>query len=284
MKFKPIMRNMTRNTQKGHKAKKSLGQNFLVDPNIARWMVENAGLNEDDVVLEVGPGKGMLTKEILTSQCRFLHVIEIDKTLAPFLEPIVKTSKNRMSVIWGDVLTINLKELSPPPTKVLANIPYNITTPLIWQILEHLVPLGTRELLLMLQLELAQRLCAKPKTKDRSPIGITIEKMGKAQIVKKVPPNVFWPTPKVESAIVHIIIDKDLKLASDHTWRRLLRVAFARRRKTLANNLSCVYDFFKDKDKTSKLLDDLKLPTTVRAEELTVDDWHHLYEFISKID
>jgi len=148
-------------------------------------MVDYAQIGERDVVLEIGPGRGMLTREILNSPCSFLHIIEIDKTLAPFLEPLLKRHETRTSLIWGDVLTVNLKELSPSPTKVLANIPYNITTPLIWQILEHLAPMGTKELILMLQLDLAERLCAKPGTKDRSPLGITIERMGQVQIAKK---------------------------------------------------------------------------------------------------
>lgn len=266
--------------RKGHSVKKSLGQNFLMDPNIARWMVDYARIDEFDVILEIGPGKGMLTREILKSPCKFLHVIEIDKTLAPFIEPLVKMHQAKMSLIWGDVLTVNLKKLLPLPTKVLANIPYNITTPLIWQILEHLVPQGTTKLLLMLQLDLAQRLCAGPGTKDRSPLGITIEKMGQAQIVKKVPPHVFWPVPKVESAIVQIVLDKNHALASDPSWRRLLKVAFARRRKTLTNNLACVYNFFKDRDQASKLLVEMGLSPTVRAEELNADNWQRLYEHI----
>ncbi len=245
-----------------HYAKKSLGQNFLIDPNIARWMVNFAEIGDSDVILEVGPGKGMLTKEILKSPCKYLH---------------------RMALIWGDVLAVNLKELQPTPTKVLANIPYNITTPLIWQIFEGLVPLGTTQLLLMLQLDLAYRLCAKPRTKDRSPLGITIERMGQAQIVKKVPPQVFWPVPRVESAIVQITLDKNLKLASDSSWRRLLRVAFARRRRTLINNLACVYEFFKEKDQALKLLEEMGLSPTVRAEELETDDWQRLYEYISSL-
>lgn len=266
-----------------HYAKKSLGQNFLIDPNIARWMVNFAEIGDSDVILEVGPGKGMLTKEILKSPCKYLHVIEIDKTLAPFLEPLISECKSRMALIWGDVLAVNLKELQPTPTKVLANIPYNITTPLIWQIFEGLVPLGTTQLLLMLQLDLAYRLCAKPRTKDRSPLGITIERMGQAQIVKKVPPQVFWPVPRVESAIVQITLDKNLKLASDSSWRRLLRVSFARRRRTLINNLACVYEFFKEKDQALKLLEEMGLLPTVRAEELEEEDWRRLHEYISSL-
>ncbi len=277
--------NSQRASRKGtkHYAKKSLGQNFLIDPNIARWMVDFAEIDYSDVILEVGPGKGMLTKEILKSPCKYLHVIEIDKTLAPFLEPLISECKSRMALIWGDVLTVNLKELHPLPTKVLANIPYNITTPLIWQIFEDLVPLGTTQLLLMLQLDLAHRLCAEPRTKDRSPLGITIERMGQAQIVKRVPPHVFWPVPRVESAIVQITLDKDLKLASDYSWRRLLRVAFARRRRTLINNLACVYEFFKEKDQALRLLEKMGLSPTVRAEELETDDWQRLYEYISSL-
>ncbi|AFM21549.1 dimethyladenosine transferase [Acetomicrobium mobile DSM 13181] len=265
---------------KGHNPKKSLGQNFLIDPNIARWMVDYAQIGEQDVILEIGPGKGMLTREILNSPCSFLHIIEIDRTLAPFIEPLLKRHEARTSLIWGDVLTVNLRDLSPSPTKVLANIPYNITTPLIWQILEHLAPVGTKELVLMLQLDLAERLCAKPGTRDRSPLGITIERMGQAQIVKKVPPSVFWPAPRVESVIVQILLDNNYDLASKRSWRRLLKVAFARRRKTLTNNLACVYDFFKDKDQALKLLEELGLSPTVRAEELNADDWQRLYERI----
>ena len=111
--------NSQRALKKGtkHYAKKSLGQNFLIDPNIARWMVDFAEIGDSDVILEVGPGKGMLTKEILKSPCKYLHVIEIDKTLAPFLEPLISEYESRMGLFWGGGLLVKQKDPPPPPQK-----------------------------------------------------------------------------------------------------------------------------------------------------------------------
>ena len=131
-------------------------------------------------------------------------------------------------------------------------------------------------------LDLARGGRRKQKNKNRPPL-FNIKKKGGGQKKKKGAPPGFWPVPRVESAIVQITLDKNLKLASDSSWRRLLRVAFARRRRTLINNLACVYEFFKEKDQALKLLEEMGLSPTVRAEELETDDWQRLYEYISSL-
>ena len=235
---------------------KRYGQNFLVDRNILNLMVSQAGLTQDDCVLEIGPGHGVLTRALLEQGVRCLHCVELDERLRPELEAL---DDERLCLHWGDAVKYDYSTLSPFPDKVIANIPYKITTPLLWELLRR----GFRYMLLMLQKEAAERLTAPPDTKARYPLGVCIEAMGSAKVIRSVPPQCFRPAPKVYSAIVEVEVVRNFELAGSSLWSEMLHGGFAHRRKTLANNL-----------KGWVLPDGLG---GKRAEDLTVEEWQKIY-------
>ncbi len=253
--------------------KTSLGQNFLVNPEVIRRSLEAAQLGPHDVVLEVGPGQGVLSRQILASSCSFLHGLEIDNRLAPWLEELQRSYPQRFRVTWGDAMALDLRSLAPSPNKMVANIPYNITTPLIWKALEELAPLGLQRLVLLIQKEAADRLTAPPRTKERYPLGITLELMGSVHPIMKVSPGSFNPPPKVFSTLVAIEIAGRRDLALNPLWRRMLRAAFSQRRKKLVNNLATAG---LSREELEKALGACGISTTARAEELTASQWFDL--------
>ncbi len=246
----------------------SLGQNFLVNLDIVRRTVERADISEDDVILEVGPGQGVLTREILNSPCRHLHSVEIDRRLEPFLADLI--DEPRFSLHWGDGVTFDYENLDPIPNKVVANIPYHVTTPLIWSIMESLAVKGLSYMILMVQKEAADRLVAPRNTKERYPLGITVEAMGRAKTFMKVSPGSFRPVPRVSSALVEIELNQRQDLPGDELWRKILRTSFSQRRKKLINNL---ISMGWDKDTLISWLEISEIPPSARAEELTVEQW-----------
>ncbi|MST54568.1 ribosomal RNA small subunit methyltransferase A [Pyramidobacter sp. SM-530-WT-4B] len=253
----------------------SLGQNFLNNPEVTRRCLKEARLNSADVVLEVGPGQGALTRGLLQSPCRFVHAVEIDRRLAPWLEPLQAGQPGRFKIFWGDALVADLRRLLPPPNKVLANIPYNITTDLIWKILVELGPRRLERLILLVQKEAADRLNAPPATKERSPLGITLEQMGAVRTLMKVSPGSFNPPPKVWSALISIDLTKNFGLAASPLWRRLLAAAFAQRRKKLVNNLAAAGC---GKERSAAIFAAAGIGLAARAEELTAPQWRALFQ------
>lgn len=221
--------------REGFRALHRLGQNFLVDRNVLADIVARADVRNGDVVLEVGPGHGVLTRALLERGAR-VHAVELDQRLRPELEALAAERGDRLSLVWGDAMRVDYEALSPLPNKVVANIPYNITTPLIWRLLA-LAPLSLNYHLYMVQREAALRLTAPPGTKERYPLGVTLEVMGRATRVRSVPPSCFRPQPKVDSALAEIVLERRLELGRDGLWNGLLRRGFAHRRKTLMNNL-----------------------------------------------
>lgn len=241
------------------KALKRFGQNFLVDKNILGIMTSQADIKENDCVLEIGPGHGVLTRAILAQKVKCLHCIELDERLRPELEDI---HDDRLNLHWGDAVKYDYASLEPFPDKVIANIPYKITTPLIWELVKF-ADKGLRYMLLMLQKEAAERITALPDTKARYPLGVCIEAVGRARVVRNVPPQCFRPIPKVYSAIVEIEITHNFGLAGSALWSRMLHEGFAHRRKTLANNLK-----------------GWVIPEGLggkRAEDLSADEWVKIY-------
>lgn len=253
-----------------------LGQNFLVNCGIVRKTVEYAKIERNDVILEIGPGRGILTREILTSPCRHLHAVEIDQRLEPFLKDLLPDP--RFSLHWGDGVTFSYGDLDPLPTKVIANLPYHVTTPLIWALLESLTP-GVGYMILMVQKEAADRLTAQGGTKDRYPLGITLEAMGKAKVCMKVSPGSFRPVPRVSSSLVELEIHQRTYLAKDGLWRKLLKLSFAQRRKILSNNLKA---FGKPGDTVDTWLSSSGIPKSARAEDLSLEQWLSLMERIKE--
>ncbi len=250
--------------------KKSLGQNFLVSPRVLALGVEAGAIAPGDVLLEIGPGQGALTRLLLASPCRRLHAIEIDERLAPWLEPLEREHGERFNLIWSDALAADLARLSPPPGKVLANIPYSVTSRLIWKLLAELAPRGTRLLVLLVQKEAADRLRARPGSRDRGPLGVALELMGRVEPLTRVPPGAFSPPPKVRSELIRVEIERNAGLAADADWRALLAASFARRRKKLLGNLTAAG---RTREEASAALARAGVGENARAEELAAPQW-----------
>ena len=243
------------------KALKRYGQDFLVDRNILACIIRRADLSPDDVVLEIGPGQGILTRAVLAENVKCLHTVEIDERMRPELEAIAD-SDGRLLLHWGDAVRYDYGSLSPFPNKVVANIPYNITTPLIWELLKF-AGKGLLYHLYMLQKEPAMRLVAPADTKERYPLGVTVQAMGYSRIVRNVPRECFRPVPNVDSVLCEISVTGNHELACDSLWSGLLHRGFSHRRKTLANNLK---DFA-----------DCLSYGGMRAEDLTCSQWLEIY-------
>ena len=214
-------------------AKKELGQHWLVDANIVRVAGRLAELGPDDVVLEIGPGLGILTA-FLADHARFVHTVELDRSLAPALEERLGAREN-VRLVYGDAVTLALHELEPPPAKLVANLPYQIATPLLVESLDGLPTV--RRWCVMVQREVADRLFAAPATKPYGSVSVLVQLTAEQTGFHSVSRSVFRPPPKVDSALVAFRRTRD--------WggefvrvKAVVQAAFAHRRKTLANSLA----------------------------------------------
>ena len=259
-------------------AKKRFGQNFLVDRNILLDIMEHASISPSDVILEVGPGYGTMTKELLDRGCALLYAVELDIRLQDILEKLA-SDYPRLQVVWGDAVRVDYDVFSPFPNKVVANIPYNITTPLIWRLLTF-APRGMNNHVYMVQKEAADRLIAARDTKDRYPLGVSLEVMGEATVVRKVPPTCFRPVPRVDSAVVKITLKHNFHLMQNSLWSDLLHAGFRQRRKTLVNNLKG----FGGVDNWLPMLELSGIEPKIRAEDLSGEEWLRLYSTATKPD
>ena len=252
-----------------------IGQNFLIDESVVAYTVKRAAVTPDDVILEIGPGGGILTRGLLSAGPRTLYAVEVDERLRDGLEALASRD-GRLRLFWGDAVRFDYRaELPETPTKIVANLPYHITTPILWTFLEKLIPAGVGYMLLMVQLESAERIASPERSRARSPLGVTVEAMGGAEILRKVPPQAFRPQPRVNSALIEIKIEKNRGLANDRTWRALLARSFTQRRKTLVNNWTAGYADI-DRERALAILDAHGLSATARAEELPLEKWFEL--------
>lgn len=263
-----------------------LGQNFLINHNIARKIVEAANLTPSDIILEIGPGKGILTEE-LAKKAGKVVAIEIDKKLVVILRDKFKQDNN-IEIIEGDILKINLNKLIPnfqsPITnknpnskflitnyKIVANLPYYITSPVIRMFLESEKP--PSEMILMVQKEVAERIVASPG--QMSILSVAVQYYAKPEILFTVGKKNFDPAPKVDSAVIKISeIKKQKSKIEDKKFFRLIRAGFCSKRKTLVNNLA--NSFHLDKKKVEEKIKKAGFLTTARAQELSVKDWKRL--------
>ncbi|MGI6075584.1 MAG: ribosomal RNA small subunit methyltransferase A, partial [Pyramidobacter sp.] len=181
---------------------------------------------------------------------------------------------------WGDALKFRFSELSPLPRKIIANIPYNITSDVMWKILVEAVPLGVHKVILLVQKEAAERLTAPVRTKKRGPLGVTLELMAKARPLMKVSPDSFVPPPKVWSTLLCIDIKDNRDLAAQRQWRNFIASGFAQRRKKLLNTLPTIGP---SREKWEALFNALHLPLSARAEELTALQWLELYHLAQSL-
>ena len=255
-------------------ANTDIGQNFLVDRSVVDYIIKQAALKEGDLVLEIGPGKGILTEGLLSTPCSLVHSVELDTRLKPELEKIA-VKHPRFQLTGGDALQVDYDVLFPnAPTHLIANLPYHITTPLLWTLIEKLAARGLTYILVMVQLEAAQRLVPEAKKRERCPLGITFEAMGKAKLLRKVSRTAFKPAPQVESALIEVRLTQELHLPNYRPWRRLLAASFTQRRKTLINNWLAGYPI--SRERATAILEELNLTPMARPEELTLTHWEKL--------
>lgn len=253
---------------------KALGQNFITDSNLLDAIVADSGINGDDTVVEIGTGAGTLTRAI-AKVAKKVYSFEVDKNLQPVLALSLQGVDNA-EVDFRDVLKMKddeLRSIVGDKFKVVANLPYYITTPLAMRFIES--SLAVRSITIMVQKEVALRFVAKPNTADYSAITLAIEMAGDAKITRNVSRNMFFPAPNVDSAVVRIDIDR-AKLDGENValLHKLVRSSFAMRRKTLANNLSVAFQI--DKQEAGKLIEEAGFSPMVRGESLSLDDYKKL--------
>lgn len=256
----------------GFRFNKALGQNFIFDTNLLDAVVVDSGVSADDTVVEIGTGAGTLTARI-ADKCRKVFSFEVDEKLKPVLSLSLQGIDN-VEVVFRDVLKMSDDAfralVGDGKFKVIANLPYYVTTPLIMRFIES--GLDVESLTVMVQKEVADRICAAPATEDYSALTLAVEVFGTATLTRKVSRTVFRPSPNVDSAVVRIerernkLQGKDIRLV-----KRLIRAAFAMRRKTLANNLQSAFGM--PKDEATALICEAGFAPTVRGEVLSLDDF-----------
>ncbi|HOB63951.1 MAG: 16S rRNA (adenine(1518)-N(6)/adenine(1519)-N(6))-dimethyltransferase RsmA [Clostridiales bacterium] len=262
--------------------KKSLGQNFIADKGLLSAIVRDAGIENTDLVLEIGAGAGTLTRE-LSEKAAEVYAFEVDESLAPILAENLSELDN-VKVYFRDILKMTdpqVEEITGGRAfKVAANLPYYITTPLIMRFLESRLPVTS--LTVMVQKEVADRLIAKPSTPEYGAITLAVRQRGDAKIVRKVSKNMFYPAPKVDSAVVRIDINHPRDLSPEgKTLSRLIKAGFAMRRKTLVNNISMAFGL--SKEAAIAIIKSAGLPETIRGEALDLDNYKALAAAISAL-
>lgn len=245
-----------------------LGQNFLADPNLLEAIVRDAELAPADVVLEVGAGEGVLSERLAVAAAH-LHAVEIDRGLEAALAPIAALPN--VDLHWGDAMKLDLAALSPPPTAMVANLPYAVATPLLLRTIQELPTLGRWTV--MVQREIADRLRAAPGSRIYGAPSAVAQLACEVELVRTVDPAVFKPRPRVESAIVRL---RRTGPGADAATRTLIRAAFAHRRKSLARSLEHAAPGSLGPARAA--LAELGLPQDARAEALAPEDFAALAE------
>jgi 16S rRNA (adenine1518-N6/adenine1519-N6)-dimethyltransferase len=248
--------------------KKRFGQHFLKDPNTARIVA--SGVTKEDVVLEIGPGRGFLTT-FLADRAGLVHAVELDPDVLPSLRQAVG-DRNNVVVHEGDALRFDYSALEPAPNRLVANLPYNIASPLVLSMLEDVDSLRT--LRFMVQLEVARRMAAERGTKDYAAYAVLAHLLASVRILHRVPPTVFDPPPRVHSAVVEM--DRKSKPDGYQGIKRLVLGAFRSRRKRLVNNLPEPVRM-----EAPRVLQSLGYGPNARAEELAPEDFVSLYRALS---
>ena len=265
----------------GFTFKKSLGQNFLINPAVCPAMADAACDNQTGVI-EIGPGIGVLTAE-LSARAKRVVAIELDERLKKILPATLSDCEN-VEIIYGDVLKTDLKKLITEKfsdcerVAVCANLPYYITSPIVMNLLESRLPINS--ITVMVQKEAAERLCAKVGTRQAGAVSVAVSYYSEPEILFEVDKNSFMPPPKVDSAVIqlHIRNNPPVKVGSEEGFFRLVKACFAQRRKTLVNTVSSAAGI--DKENIKKALTQLGLSETVRGERLTLEQLAELSNLI----
>lgn len=268
----------------GFKFSKSLGQNFLIDGNIVRNIVKEAGISKEDYVLEVGPGIGTLTEE-LALRAKKVVAVEIDKSLLPILD-ITLGEKENIEIVHGDILKLDIKslieeKLGGGPVKVVANLPYYVTTPIIARFLEE--DLHVDSLTIMVQKEVAQRMVSKEGSKVYGSLSVFVNFYSHPEIVLKVPKSVFMPSPKIDSSVIKLNMKKDLPQVERKKFFLVVKASFSKRRKTVLNALSS-YGFSLTKDEIRDSLERADIDPRSRAEDLSLEEFVKISKILPPLD
>lgn len=258
----------------GFNFSKALGQNFIIDSNVCPSMVEMLGADKETGVVEVGPGVGVLTKELCKAAKRVV-AIELDERLYPVLAKTLEDYDN-FELVKGDVMKLDLKELIEEKfsdcsvVKVCANLPYYITSPVIMSLLESELPIT--EIEVMVQREAAERLCAEVGSRNAGAVSVAVEYYGESEILFNVGRECFLPSPKVDSSVIKITLHKEPRydVKNEKRFFSLVRAAFAQRRKTLVNSISNTMGI--SKTKIVEALESMGHNANVRAEQLKMEE------------
>lgn len=263
---------------------KKFGQNFLIDTHVLSKIVDAAGVTKDDMVLEIGPGIGTMTQYLADSAGRVVAV-EIDGNLIPILEETLKDYDN-ITVINEDILKVDIKKLAEEynggkPIKVVANLPYYITTPIIMGLFESGVPIDN--ITVMVQKEVADRMQVGPGTKDYGALSLAVQYYAEPYIVANVPPNCFIPRPNVGSAVIRLTRHRTppVEVADRELMFKLIRASFNQRRKTLLNGLNNSPEIQIPKEIIAEAIGKLGVPAAVRGEALTLKQFAELANILS---
>ena len=264
---------------------KKYGQNFLIDTGVLEKIIREAGVTKDDFVLEIGPGIGTMT-QYLCESAREVAAVEIDKALIPILKDTLSPYDN-VTVINEDILKVDINRLAQEknggrPIKVVANLPYYITTPIIMGLFESHVPIDS--ITIMVQKEVVDRMKTGPGSKDYGALSLAVQYYADPQIVANVPPNCFMPRPKVGSAVIRLKRHAQpvVNVSDEKLMFRLIRASFNQRRKTLANGLKNAPDIPLEKEEIEAVITELGKPLTIRGEALTLEEFAALSELVGK--
>ena len=264
---------------------KKFGQNFLIDTHVLEKIISAAGITKDDMVLEIGPGIGTMT-QYLAEAAGKVAAVEIDKNLIPILEDTLSEYDNVM-VINDDVLKVDIrglveKENGGRPVKVVANLPYYITTPIIMGLFEGNVPVES--ITVMVQKEVADRMQTGPGNKDYGALSLAVQYYADPYIVANVPPNCFMPRPKVGSAVIRLECYENppVTVEDEKLMFRLIRASFNQRRKTLANGLKNSPELDYTKEEIEAAIEALGRGASIRGEALTLEEFAKLADLLSE--
>ena len=270
----------------GFSFQKKFGQKFLIDENVVEKIVRDAGVTKDDFVLEIGPGIGTMT-QILCENAREVVAVEIDDKLIPILTEDTLSWYDNVTVIHEDILKLDIVKLANErnggkPIKVVANLPYYITTPIIMGLFESHVPLDS--ITIMVQKEVADRMQVGPGTKDYGALSLAVQYYAKPQILLNVPASCFMPRPNVDSAVIQLTrYEKPpVEVADEHLMFRLIRASFNQRRKTMTNSVGNSPELSVSKEQMAAALEKCGLSATVRGEALTLAQFAELANVLSE--
>ena len=265
---------------------KKFGQNFLIDQGIVEKIVREAGVTKDDFVLEIGPGIGTMT-QILCENAREVAAVEIDRKLIPILNDTLSEYDN-VTIINDDILKVDINKLAEEknggrPIKVVANLPYYITTPIIMGLFESHVPLDS--ITIMVQKEVADRMQTGPGSKDYGALSLAVQFYAKPEIVVNVPPECFMPRPNVGSAVIRLKRHetRPVDVKDEKLMFRIIRASFNQRRKTLANGLNNSPEIGYTKERIAAAIEELGRGASIRGEALTLEEFARLSNIFSSM-